>query len=68
MRFLIREVPPYLVSRIKVMRHAGRVAFTFKPFEAKVPSDGIQLYLAHKKMPTPLGPPQGPRHGATVGS
>jgi len=26
------------------------------------------LYLAHKKTPTPLGPPYGPRHRATVGS
>ena len=25
-------------------------------------------YLAHKKMPNPLGPPQGPRHAPTPGS
>ena len=29
---------------------------------------GIQGYLAHKKTPTPLGPPQDPRHRPTVGS
>ena len=28
----------------------------------------LQGYLAHKKLPTPLGLPQGPRHGPTVGS
>jgi len=28
----------------------------------------IQGYLAHKKTPTPLGPPQDPRHRPTVGS
>ena len=28
----------------------------------------IQGYLAHKKTPTPLGPPYDPRHGPTVGS
>ena len=44
------------------------------------PSDGVrgcraqhvdvhlQGYLAHKKMPTPLGPPTDPRHRPTVGS
>ena len=29
---------------------------------------GVQGYLAHKKVPTPLGPPQGHRHEPTVGS
>ena len=29
---------------------------------------GIQGYLAHKKTPTPLGPPQDPRHRPTLGS
>ena len=28
----------------------------------------IPGYLAHKKLPPPLGPPQGPRHGRTEGS
>ena len=28
----------------------------------------IQGYLAHKKTPTPLGPPQDPMHSPTVGS
>ena len=28
----------------------------------------IQGYLAHKKPPPPLGPPQGPMHRTTVGS
>jgi hypothetical protein len=28
---------------------------------------GLQGYLAHKKPPTPLGPPKGPRHKSTVG-
>ena len=28
----------------------------------------VQGYLAHKKTPTPLGPPQDPRHRPTVGS
>ena len=28
----------------------------------------IQGYLAHKKQPTPLGPPLEPRRGPTVGS
>ena len=28
----------------------------------------VQGYLAHKKQPPPLGPPQGPRHSPTVGS
>ena len=28
----------------------------------------IQGYLAHKKPPTPLGPPKDPRHRPTVGS
>ena len=28
----------------------------------------LQGYLAHKKKPTPLGPPYDPRHGPTVGS
>ena len=28
----------------------------------------LQGYLARKKTLTPLGPPQGPRHGPTVGS
>ena len=28
----------------------------------------LQGYLAHKKPPPPLGPPQGPRHSPTVGS
>jgi len=27
----------------------------------------IQGYLAHTKQPSPLGPPQGPRHTPTVG-
>ena len=30
-------------------------------------SCAIQGYLAHKKTPTPLGTPQGPGHGPTVG-
>ena len=30
--------------------------------------DALQGHRAHKKPPPPLGPPQGPRHGATVGS
>jgi len=29
---------------------------------------GLQGYLAHKKLPTPQGLPQGPRHSPTVGS
>ena len=29
---------------------------------------GLQGYLAHKKQPPPLGPPQDPRYGPTVGS
>ena len=29
---------------------------------------GLQGYLADKKPPPPLGPPQEPRHGPTVGS
>jgi len=28
----------------------------------------LQGYLAHKKTPNPLGPPEGPRHSPTVGS
>ena len=28
----------------------------------------VQGYLAHKKQPPPLGPPQGPRYSPTVGS
>ena len=28
----------------------------------------VHGYLAHKKLPTPLGTPYGPRHRATVGS
>ena len=28
----------------------------------------LQGYLAHKKTPTPLEPPQNPRHGPAVGS
>ena len=28
----------------------------------------VQRYLAHKKHPSPLGPPKGPRHSPTVGS
>ena len=28
----------------------------------------LQGYLAHKKQPTSLGPPQGPRHSPDVGS
>ena len=28
----------------------------------------VQGYLAHKKLPTPLGLPKGPRHGPSVGS
>ena len=28
----------------------------------------VHGYLAHKKTPTPLGPPQDPRHGPTVES
>jgi len=28
----------------------------------------VQGYLAHKKPPIPLGPPEGPRHIPTVGS
>jgi len=34
----------------------------------RVPRRGVQGYLAHKKTPTPLGPPQDPRHRPTVGS
>ena len=30
--------------------------------------ESLQGYLAHKKMPTPLGPPYDPRHRPTVGS
>ena len=30
--------------------------------------EGVQGYLAHNKTPTPLGPPQDPRHRPTVGS
>ena len=26
----------------------------------------LQGYLPHKKPPTPLGPPQGPRHSPTI--
>ena len=29
---------------------------------------GVQGYLAHKKTPTPLGPPQDPRQRPTEGS
>ena len=29
---------------------------------------GLQGYLAHQKMPTPLGPPRDPTHRPTVGS
>ena len=32
------------------------------------PLTGLQGYLAHKKTPTPLGPPQDPCHRPTVGS
>ena len=33
------------------------------------PADSlIPRYLTHKKTPTPLGPPNEPRHGPTVGS
>ena len=28
----------------------------------------LQGYLPHKKLPTPIGPPQGPKRGPTVGS
>ena len=28
----------------------------------------LQGYLAHKKPPPPVGPPQGPRHSPTAGS
>ena len=28
----------------------------------------IRGFLAHKKTPTPLGPPQGPNHSPTVGT
>ena len=28
----------------------------------------VQGYLAHKKLPPPVGPPQGPRQRPTVGS
>jgi hypothetical protein len=31
-------------------------------------SNGLQGYLALKKTPTTLGPPEGPRHGPTIGS
>ena len=37
----VRAMPSLLVSRFKVMRHAGRV----------------KGYLAQKKQPPPLGPP-----------
>ena len=30
--------------------------------------NSLQGYLAHKKTPTPLGPPKDPRHRPTVGS
>jgi len=32
------------------------------------PLELVQGYLAHKKTPNPLGPPEGPRHRPTVGS
>ena len=32
------------------------------------PLPGVQGHLAHKKQPTPLGLPPGPRHRPTVGS
>ena len=31
-------------------------------------SDSVQVYLAHKNTPNPLGPPEGPRLSPTVGS
>ena len=41
-------------------------------FEVKVlrerPVITMQGYLAHKKTPTPLGPPKDPRHRPAVGS
>ena len=41
-----------------------------RPLSLKWPvgSYALQGYLAHKKQPPPLGPPQEPRHGPTVGS
>jgi len=37
-------------------------------FSAPRLADSLQGYLAHKKTPTPLGPPYDPRHRPTVGS
>ena len=31
-------------------------------------AEEVQGYLAHKNIPSPLGPPYGPRHITTVGS
>jgi len=39
-----------------------------RTLEARCVATRVQGYLAHKKTPTPLGPPQGPRHMPTVGS
>jgi len=36
--------------------------------QARPPSWALQGYLAHKKQPPPLGPPQGPGHFVTTGS
>ena len=45
-----------------------RRLFSFELSDTKFFEPQVQGCLAHKKTPTPLGPPYEPRHGRTQGS
>ena len=52
----------------KVSFSLAETSADLRDHRSEMISDQIQGYLAHKKTPTPLGPPQDPRHRPTVGS
>ena len=55
-----RNPPPALLDRMQKLAGRGGGELSL--------AQGLQGYLAHKKTPHPLGPPQDPRHRLTVGS
>jgi hypothetical protein len=59
------------VARFGVCRertfHSYHTAADVNHTELKLNINGVQGYLAHQKLPIPLGPPEDPRHRPTVG-
>ena len=58
-------------EKVSTHTHNAGCEENFSPFGADDPLSvrpRLQDYLAHKKAPHPVGPPQGPRHRPTVRS